>query len=381
MIRIFLTGDNHIGLKYAGYAQGQKLAEYRKSTLKTMVQAANDASCDLFAVAGDLFHASRGISGQDVTEVVDLLAAFEGQVLVLPGNHDCRAGSRDGAKTVWDCFEEAAAAKGNILLTDEYRPYDLQVGDEPVTVYPAPCQTKNSQPGENNLGWIRRENIRPDRTVRIGLAHGAVEGQTIDSEGSYFLMTRQELEDIPVDVWLIGHTHVPFPSLPVDAYQEGERIFNAGTHVQTDVSCATEGNCFLIEVESGDGLKKVRARRYVSGPIRFFRRRAAVTAGESLAGALDRELGPLPDESVVDLSLSGPVSEEDYQNRARTIEDALARFLDRKTVDDSGLAPIITAERVKREYAETSFSAQLLLRLLDSPKEAQLVYDLLKECE
>ena len=29
MLRIFLTGDNHIGLKYANYEQGDVLSKYR----------------------------------------------------------------------------------------------------------------------------------------------------------------------------------------------------------------------------------------------------------------------------------------------------------------------------------------------------------------
>ena len=79
--------------------------------------------------------------------------------------------------------------------------------------------------------------------------------------------------------------------------------------------------------------------------------------------------------------LSGSVSEEDYQARQQIVDDALSRFLDTKYIDDTALTPIITEERIKREYPETSFSAQLLLKLLDNPKEAQLVYDLLKKCQ
>ncbi len=67
----------------------------------------------------------------------------------------------------------------------------------------------HSAPGENNLGWIKEAEIDPS-VFNIGIAHGALEGETIDSEGLYFLMSRPELEAIPVDVWLIGHTHVPF---------------------------------------------------------------------------------------------------------------------------------------------------------------------------
>ena len=383
MLRIFLTGDNHIGLKYANYEQGDVLSKYRLDALRNMIQTANSLECDIFAITGDLFHSRRGLGKQIVTEVVNILADFEEQVIVLPGNHDYYTGHLENgeSKDIWDHFETAISTKENILLLTEYRPYDLCLRDEHIVIYPAFCQTKHSSPGENNLGWIREQDIQPDQTYRIGMAHGAIEGQTIDREGSYFLMSQKELDDIPVDVWLIGHTHVPFPTLDTDTYQAGGRIFNAGTHVQTDISCNTEGNGFVIELEGGDGQKQVRAKRYISGPVRFYRTEIYIPAGESLSIALPREFEPLNNHSVEDVVLSGSVSEEDYQARQQIVDDALSRFLDTKYIDDTALTPIITEERIKREYPETSFSAQLLLKLLDNPKEAQLVYDLLKKCQ
>ena len=151
--------------------------------------------------------------------------------------------------------------------------------------------------------------------------------------------------------------------------------------LQTDISCNTEGNGFVIELEGGDGQKQVRAKRYISGPVRFYRKEIYIPAGESLSIALTREFEPIKNDSVVDVVLSGSVSEEDYQARQQIVDDALSRFLDTKYIDDTALTPIITEERIKREYPETSFSAQLLLKLLDNPKEAQLVYDLLKKCQ
>ena len=54
-----------------------------------------------------------------------------------------------------------------------------------------------------------------------------------------------ELEDIPVDVWLIGHTHVPFPRDLTEVFTASDKIFNAGTHVQTRWrrrACVTRGS-------------------------------------------------------------------------------------------------------------------------------------------
>ena len=71
MLRIFLTGDNHIGLKYANYEQGDVLSKYRLDALRNMIQTANSLECDIFAITGDLFHSRRGLGKQIVTEVVN----------------------------------------------------------------------------------------------------------------------------------------------------------------------------------------------------------------------------------------------------------------------------------------------------------------------
>lgn len=367
MLRVFLTGDNHIGLRYAGHEAASKLAEARLDAFDGMVEAANENSCDLFVVAGDLFERLRGIARRDVKAVVDTLSRFNGTAAVLPGNHDYYS---PDAK-LWQDFSDCAQASDNILLLREYRPYHVSAGDNDVVLYPALCTSMHSAPGENNLGWIRGAEI-DSAAFNIGIAHGAVDGETIDSEGMYFLMSRAELEAIPVDVWLIGHTHVPFPAL-TDSFTYAGRIFNAGTHVQTDVNCNCPGQCFIIEIADD---KSVRARRSISGTLRFCRKSIALSPG-TMEDTLRRELNALDDNSVVDLRLSGSVTTDEYDERHELIEKALSRFIE-GTYSDAELSRLISEETIDAEFAETSFAAGFLKDLLDEPKEAQLAYELLK---
>lgn len=373
MLHIFVTGDNHIGLKYASHEKASELIAARIDAFDGMVEKANENNCDLFVITGDLFENTYGIAKRDIAALLDKLSVFRGAVVVLPGNHDYY----DKDTKLWKDFNDAVKDKDNIFLLTDYRPYPIPVNDEEVILYPALCTSLHSAPNENNLGWIKEENIEADSVYRIGIAHGAVEGETIDNEGQYFLMKRGELESISVDAWLIGHTHVQFPkNLKEDSYTEGERIFNAGTHVQTDVSCNTEGCCFIIEIENGDGLKKVRAKKIISGGLRFYRRQIAVSDGE-MENIIKRELSDIPDNSVVDIILSGAVSDEEYENRVSIIEKVLARFIE-GTYNDYALSKLITGDLIAKEFPETSFAANLLKDLLDNPKEAQLAYEMLK---
>lgn len=369
LLRICVTGDEHIGLRYARYAHAAELVAARLDSLERVTAAADREDCGLLVVTGDLFE-STGVPRRDVYAVVERLAAFRGTVAVLPGNHD----HYDGSARVWQYFEEAARERDNILLMKEYRPYPLRVGEEDVVLYPAFCPSRRSAPGENAIGWLRGRSFGPDGAYHIGVAHGAVEGETIDREGAYFMMSRAELEAIGVDVWLIGHTHVPFPrELREDAYTEAGRIFNAGTHMQTDVNCATEGLCFILELDGGH----VRAKKVRTGTVRFYRRAVRASAGK-LAQRVAEAVEDIPDAASVELILSGAVTAEEYARRDEIAQAALSRFLE-GDYDDRGLVRLITKEVVDAAFPETSFAAGLLTELLDEPKQAQLMYDLLLE--
>ena len=372
MLKIFMTGDNHIGLKYAKYGEKAAfLAEKRISAFRDMVKKANEEECGLFVITGDLFENISGIAKRDIASLLNILSEFNGTVAVLPGNHDYY----DEEAKVWKDFKAASDSCHNILILNEYRPYSVFSGDDEVVIYPAFCTSKHSKPGENNLDWVKDENILPDETYRIGIAHGAVEGETIDSEGRYFLMTRKELEAIPVDAWLIGHTHVPFPNNLAKEFSACDKIFNAGSHVQPDVATNTEGSCFIIEISKD---KKVKAKKFLSGNIRFYRPEIKVSAG-NMEEILERELSEFNSESVIDgMVISGTADKDEYEDRREIIENALARFVS-GSYDDSALSRLISKELIDSEFAETSLSAAVLSALLEEPKEAQLVYELLGE--
>ena len=369
MLKIFVTGDNHIGLKYARHEKADVIINARKSAFKAMVEKANEEDCGLFVITGDLFENNSGILKSDIAYIIDALSAFKGIAAILPGNHDYY----DNSSKLWRSLEEYIKKTDNVIILSDYRPYILDINGEKAVIYPAACKSLHSAKGENCLGWIKGADMSADG-YKIGVAHGAVEGETIDSEGEYFPMTRKELEEIAVDVWLLGHTHVPFPrSLSETEYSEGERVFNAGTHVQTDVSCNTGGECFIIEIDES---KNVRAKKFNSGNLYFFRKNLSLTSG-NMTEELSAELEKLPENSIVDIILSGAVSAEEYEKREEVITAALSRFIE-GTYSDYAMSKLISKELIDAEFPETSFSAGFLTALLDEPKEAQLAYELLK---
>ncbi len=372
MVKLFVTGDVHIGKKYDRYPEiRDRLIESRFRCMERCVRAAERENCAFFVITGDLFDNVSSVRQQDVKRVVDILSGFGGRVLVLPGNHDYCTGE----EKVWKDFQSAMAkTENNITLFTEFRAYPFDAGEETVTFYPAFCQSKHSD--TNNLGWLKGQ--APDAsTYHIGIAHGALEGLSPDMKGEYFLMTERELNAIPVDAWLIGHTHIPYPGdLPADKDAAGYRIFNAGTPEQTDLSNNTSGVCFVLTLERSAGKTTVAARSYQSGEIRFFDVAAAVQ-GDGLEAAVQSAVRELPETAVVRLTVNGTAPGAEYAEKQRIYDDALRRFLTYE-VADAGLSEKITPEQIRAEFAEIGFAAQLLEALSD-PKEIQMAYELIKK--
>lgn len=367
MLKIFLTGDAHIGLKYARRRKGAYLEEVRLKAFEPMVEQANNEGCGLFVISGDMFEDGFQCTRAEVKELVSMLSKFRGTVAILPGNHDYYTAE----SPLWQYLSELTAGNGNIMPLVETRPYILNVGGDRVILYPAPCMSLHSS--ENNIGWIKSQEIDPAAGYHIGIAHGTLKGESMDSEEVYFPMTREELNAIPVDAWLLGHVHVPYPrNLTVDSYARGETIFNAGTHVQPHHACNTEGCAFIIQI---DEQKNVSAKKCITGPIRFFSKEVKAGAG-TLKGKLNQALVDIPDNSVVDVSLLGAVTADEYDRRAEIIEPMLSRFIE-ADYSDFSLSKLLSQEMIDKTFPETSFQAKLLKTLMADPKEAQLAFELL----
>lgn len=378
MIKIFVTGDNHFGKKYDRYPEiRDRLVDNRFVCFEKMVEKAEQEGCDIFAVTGDLFDNCSSIRKSDVERVVRILAGFAGRVLVLPGNHDYYTGE----EKVWKDFDDALrTCDNNIIRLDRFEPYPIEIAEETVVIYPAFCRSKHSR--ENNLGWIKEMSVLKSGQINVGMAHGAIEGVTPDMQKEYFLMTEPELQAIPMDVWLVGHTHIPYPGgLSEDEEIGGYRIFNAGTHAQTDLHNNTRGYGFIISVDKQGDKAQVSAKKYQSGTIFFYDIAVRVSSaeGDSLEALLQEKLDPLEAESVVRLTVAGSVFSEEYSRRRELYKKYCDRFLSWELQDDE-LHEEITLDRVREEFAESSFAAKLMEALQGDQTELQMAYELLQEC-
>lgn len=368
MLKLLHTGDLHLGRGYQKQEQtdpalAKRYREARMEALENVVRLAEGERCDALVVAGDIFDAHT-LQPALVTAVADILGRCPCPVVVLPGNHDYCEGEED---PLWNRFR-ACAGDNTLLLTT---PEPVAVGEQMI-FYPCPCTDRYSQ--GNALDWVKTNDRRDETKVNIGLAHGAIEGLSFDREKRYYFMTRQELESTGMDLWLVGHTHMPYPD------QEnitGERIFNAGTHQQTDVADNAPGSVFLIEVDDD---KSVTARRVPTGVLHFVRKERTVRHGDALEAVLEEAgQGLEKATTTLRLTLSGVALAEDWQNRFELYEAAGRDYLKLEVLDE-GLQQEITREMIDRETLEGSLENRLLKQYMDEPELLNLAYGLVKQC-
>ncbi len=363
-LKIFHTGDLHLGMRFNSYAESIRkvLREARFQSLEGMVNKANELETDLFVVAGDLFD-NLTVAKSDIEKTIKILDRFAGElVLVLPGNHDYYNEESD----LWKTFNSYRSEK--ILLLNDNRIYSLDSYGLEVDIYPAYCENKHS--ATNNLGWIKEcESIEEDR-LNLGLAHGALEGLSADIEGKYYYMTMDELEAIPVDLWLLGHTHVQYP---VKDKVYDQKIYNAGTPEPDGLNFKSHGAAWFIKA-SKDSLE---AESIHTGLYKFMDLNIEIREDEDIYRLKDELLKNNMDKHIVRLNLSGRLSEDLY-SQLNKIYQELENELFYLIIEDENLGVRINEEIIKREFTKGSFPYEFLNKLKDDEEALQIAYEIIR---
>ncbi len=368
-MRIFLTSDVHLGMKFAGYPSVQeKLIEARFETLKRCVDIANDRECDLFVVGGDLFDRVSVAKG-DIQRAAEILGDFQGRlVAVLPGNHDFITQRPDGLWAVFKGF-----ADNHILVLESKKAYPLKPYDLDATIYAAPCESKHSP--ENCIGWIQANENDKDVRFHIGIAHGSLEGLSPDFDKNYYPMTESELLSCGLDLWLMGHTHIPYPTEPGPK----TRVLYPGTPEPDGFDCDHEGKAALIEIGE-DG--RVKPTFVTTGTYRFVHEETEISSWSDAEAILARYSYPKHGKTLLKLRMKGRLPEEEYK-KLSLIRENLEKNLSLVDIDSTGVTIKITPDVIDREFTEHSFPHRLLKQLAQNNdfEALQAAYELIRETQ
>lgn len=360
-VKILHTGDVHLGMAFSRYPEAVRkgLAQARLRALEKMVTEANRQSCQLMVIAGDLFHSSSP-EVKLRRQAFDILSSFTGKVLaVLPGNHDYN----DGLAELWPSMERERFER--MLILNEQRVYPLDKYGLEVDLYPAPCHGRRLP--DHRLDWINGITPNPER-LAIGIAHGAVEGLSPDLQGAYFYMTIPELEAIPVDIWLLAHSHTRYPD---QEKAENSRLLMCGTPEPDGAGDSRYGNAWIVSLDKNGN----QVEAFDPSTYRFCDLTNKITCEEDLI-ALERNLlASNPQYSLVKLKLTGKL-ERDVYTRGQKLYDQWREMLYYLELEDDLQIELASSE-IDQEFTADSFPHRLLSHLVDDPLALQLAYKLI----
>jgi len=367
-MRVFLTSDLHLGMKFAGYPSVQEnLIEARFQALKRCVDIANDRQCDLFVVGGDLFDRVSVAKGT-IQRAADMLGDFQGRlVAVLPGNHDFITERPDG---LWALFKGFAG--DHVLVLESKKIYPLEPYDLNAHLYAAPCEAKHS--AENNIGWIREVDKEND-ALHIGVAHGSLEGLSPDFNKDYYPMTESELLSCGLDLWLLGHTHIPYPAEPGPL----SKVFYPGTPEPDGFDCQHEGKALVIEINQG---KQIQADFVATGAYRFYHEEIEISSFMDAERILAEYSEPQHKTTLLKLKMKGRLPEEEYE-RLHMLHEKLQKNVAFLQFDTGAVMIKITPDVIDREFTQNSFPYRLLKGFAESQdfEALQIAYEVIRETQ
>jgi DNA repair exonuclease SbcCD nuclease subunit len=175
------SSDLQIG-KAFGYFEPETAAilqDARQAVVRTLGEAARKHGANAVLIAGDIFEKQQ-MSQATLARALESMRALTGvQWHLMPGNHD-----HFRENGLWDRLARMQVP-ANVSL--HVRPGAVQITDEgtqSVFLLPAPLHhTSSSQ----DLTAYMNTEATPEGAIRIGMAHGSVQGFGLEGESSNYV--------------------------------------------------------------------------------------------------------------------------------------------------------------------------------------------------
>ena len=221
------TADWQIGMRAARLGRaGERVRNERLNSVKRIVELAKSHDVEFMLVAGDVFE-DNAVDRVMIQKIADIVGSCKKPVFIIPGNHDPLVPG-----SVWD--HPGWKAANNVCVIKEEALIQIPGG----TLFPCPVFEKHS--GRNPAAWIPNE---PKDHIRIGMAHGTVEG--IRQDEPDYPIPRDAAQKLELDYLALGHWH----SYANYAGSDGiSRMAYSGTHETTRFGERDSGNVLIVEI-------------------------------------------------------------------------------------------------------------------------------------
>ncbi|MCB1484401.1 MAG: DNA repair exonuclease [Hyphomicrobiaceae bacterium] len=304
-----------------------ELAAARLSVVARIAEIARRHGAAHVVVAGDVFDNDR----LDAPTLRRAMEHMRGQsdiaFVLLPGNHDpAKAGG------VWERIARLGMPS-NVTVLNEPHPHSLT---PECVVLPAPLTSKS--PGRDPTEWMTDAPTEPGQ-IRIGLAHGSIQGFSGDGESSVPLAPDRAAR-ARLDYLALGDWH---GTTRVDA-----RTWYAGTPEPDRFPDNDPGNVLAVTIEGAGATPQVESVR--SAQFTWVKRECMLSDVSDVASldSIVSGLGPTLTSMLLRLRVNGSLTlageaalrqwRESLEGRLRYLELDDSALVLRTSSDDLSIA-------------------------------------------
>ena len=325
------TADWQIGKRYGQFDADEAalLAEARFGAVARIADLAGREGADLVLVAGDVFDA-QGVSDRTMLRLFQSMEGFRGPWVLIPGNHDAGL-----AESVWTRARRLGAIPPHVHVCLHAEPLVLEA--PAVAILPAPLTQRHTY--RDCTDWFDGA-ATPPGLVRIGIAHGSVQGILAPEIDSTNPIAPDRATSARLDYLALGDWH--------GTRQIDLRTWYSGTPETDRFRNNDSGQALVVEIAHPGAPPEVR-------PVATGRYRWRMLERElRVAGDLDglaREFEALGPDDVVALAVRGQIDLAGRLALDRALATARARAHS-LIVDLDALRLLPTAEDIQALHAE-----------------------------
>ncbi len=309
MAKFLHTADWQVGRLFSTFdpEHAPLLAEARITVVERIARLATEHQVDAVLVAGDVFDAQT-VSERTVRRLFNAVKGFSGPWLMISGNHDAAL-----VESVWSRASRMGAVPANahLLLTPEVKLFE-SLG---FAVLPAPLTQRHTY--GDLTAWFDGAHT-PGNLLRIGLAHGSVQGILAEDVDSANPITPERPALARLDYLALGDWHGTKIINPKLAY--------SGTPEPDRFKSNDAGNVLLVDVPAPGEEPIVTV--LPTGQYRWRSVDFSLQVETDIDQLID-ELSKVGPDEVVDLEVSGRVGLDGQRrlNQAIGAAEARARHL------------------------------------------------------
>lgn len=306
MPRVLHTADWQIGRQFGRFAPDDAvaLAEARLTVIERIAALAVQEKIDAVLVAGDVFD-SQTVSDRTIRRTFNAMQGFAGPWIMIPGNHDAAL-----AESVWHRALRLNAIPAHVHVALE--PAVMSFSELGFAVLAAPLTQRQTY--TDLTEWFDAAESAPN-LLRIGLAHGSMQGVLADDIDSPNPIAAHRAKQARLDYLALGDWH--------GCKQIDDYTWYSGTPEQDRFKDNGAGHALIVDLTGINTPPQVQP--YFVGQHRWQQWNERITVVSDLDQLLER-LNTQSPSTVLDLNISGEIDLASQQHLLQGLAVAEARY-------------------------------------------------------